>query len=58
MRIVELFWVLRAMRPGADWSWLDQIVERLRRRCRSTDLKPRAGVSAADVYRWAHECVF
>lgn len=42
------------MRPDGDWRWLASTVDRLRRRCRYGELKPRAGVSASEIYEWAH----
>ena len=53
MRVEDLMFLLRAMAPGKDWAWLDGIVWRLRARSNLGELKPRAGVTAPQIYKWA-----
>jgi hypothetical protein len=50
MRMAEFLWVVRAMQPDGDWQWLENLLRRLRRRCRPSELKPAPAVSASDVY--------
>ena len=53
MRVEDLMFLLRAMAPRKDWAWLDGIVWRLRARSNLGELKPRAGVTAPQIYKWA-----
>jgi hypothetical protein len=53
MRVEDLMFLLRAMAPGKDRAWLDGIVWRLRARSNLGELKPRAGVTAPQIYDWA-----
>ena len=53
MHVEDLMFLLRAMAPGKDWVWLDGIVWRLRARSNLGELKPRAGVTAPQIYEWA-----
>ena len=53
MRVEDLMFLLRAMAPGKDWAWLDGIVWRLRARSNLGEIKPRAGVTAPQIYKWA-----
>ncbi len=52
MHAQDLMLLLRAMAPTKDWSWLHQIVVHLRAR-NLGELKPRAGVTAPQIYQWA-----
>jgi site-specific recombinase XerD len=53
MHVEDLMFLLRAMAPKKDWIWLRQIVRRLRARSNLGELKPRAGVTASQIYKWA-----
>jgi integrase/recombinase XerD len=53
MHVEDLMFLLRAMAPTKDWTWLDRIVLRLRARCNLGELKPRAGITAPQIYKWA-----
>jgi integrase/recombinase XerD len=53
MHMEDLLFLLRAMAPRKDWDWLHRIVVRLRARSNLGELKPRAGVTAPQIYKWA-----
>jgi integrase/recombinase XerD len=53
MHVEDLLFLLRAMAPSKDWAWLNRIVQRLRAQCNLGELKPRAGITAPQIYDWA-----
>jgi integrase len=53
IHVEDLMFLLRSMAPSKDWVWLHQIVRRLRARSNLGELKPRAGVTAPQIYEWA-----
>lgn len=52
MRLAELLSIARAMAPGREWAWLERAVRCLRAQCQHGRLKPRAGISARELYDW------
>src|SRR5262245_11828287 len=53
IHVEDLMFLLRAMAPRKDWVWLNRIVLRFRVRSNLGELKPRAGVTAPQIYQWA-----
>lgn len=52
MRVVDLEQISKAMAPKSDWRWMRIAIGRLRHLAYLGEIKPRAAVSARELYEW------
>lgn len=55
MQVADLLVIARRIAPDENWSWLEQLNRRLRNSVGPYQIKPRAGVSARDLFEWSQQ---